>query len=186
MFRFGTVYSRVYQEVIYMESRAKILGHAIHPILIVFPLGLLATAVVFDIIYLIWGSRDMASVSYWMMAAGIVGGLIAAPFGLFDWLSIPSGTRAKTIGLLHGGSNVIALLLFAGSWWIRHDLPERPETLASILSFLGFAMAGMGGWLGGELVERLGVGIDDGANLNAPSSLSNATATSTKAPVGKI
>jgi uncharacterized membrane protein len=78
-----------------MESRAKFLGHAIHPIMIVFPLGLLATAVVFDIIYLIWGSRDMASVAYWMMAAGIIGGLIAAPFGLIDWLAIPSGTRAK-------------------------------------------------------------------------------------------
>ena len=46
-----------------MESRAKFLGHAVHPILIVFPLGLLATAVVFDIIYLIWGSADMASVA---------------------------------------------------------------------------------------------------------------------------
>ena len=64
-----------------MESRAKILGHAIHPILIVFPLGLLATAVVFDVIYLIWGNPDMANVAYWMMAAGIVGGLLAAPFG---------------------------------------------------------------------------------------------------------
>jgi uncharacterized membrane protein len=74
---------------------------------------LLATAVVFDIIYLIWGNRDMASVAYWMMAAGIVGGLIAAPFGLIDWLAIPSGTRAKTIGLLHGVSNLVAILLFA-------------------------------------------------------------------------
>ena len=40
-----------------MESQAKILGHAMHPILIVFPLGLLATAVIFDIIYLITGNH---------------------------------------------------------------------------------------------------------------------------------
>jgi len=159
-----------------MESKARFLGHSIHPILIVFPLGLLATAVVFDIIYLIWGNRDMASVAYWMMAAGIVGGLIAAPFGLIDWLAIPSGTRAKTIGLLHGGANLIAILLFAGSWWMRNDLPERPETMASILSFIGAAVAGLGGWLGGELVERLGVGVHEGANLDAPSSLSNSSA----------
>jgi hypothetical protein len=33
------------------------------------------------------------------------------------------------------------------------------------------------GWLGGELVDRLGVGVDDGANLNAPSSLSSRRAT---------
>ena len=169
-----------------MESRAKFLGHAIHPILIVFPLGLLATGVVFDVIYLIWGNPEMANVAYWMFAVGIVGGLIAAPFGLIDWLAIPSGTRAKTIGAMHGLSNVVALLLFASSWWFRNDLPERPETLASILSFLGAGVAGLGGWLGGELVERLGVGVDEGANLNAPNSLSHAHAGSTKAPVNKI
>ena len=169
-----------------MESRAKFLGHAIHPILIVFPLGLLATGVVFDIIYLIWGSPDMASVAYWMIAAGIVGGLLAAPFGWIDWFGIPSDTRAKTIGLIHGLANTVALLLFAGSWWLRYDLPERPETLASVLSFLGAGMAGLGGWLGGELVERLGVGVYEGANLNAPSSLSSASAGSTKAPTGRI
>jgi uncharacterized membrane protein len=162
-----------------MESKAKFLGHAIHPILIVFPLGLLATAVVFDIIYLIWNSPDMASVSYWMMAAGIVGGLIAAPFGLIDWMAIPSGTRAKTIGLIHGLCNFTAILLFVASWAMRYSSPSHPETLASVLSFVGFAMAGVGGWLGGELVERLGVGIDDGANLNAPNSLSHASARST-------
>jgi uncharacterized membrane protein len=159
-----------------MESRAKFLGHAVHPILIVFPLGLLATAVVFDVIYLIWGNPDMAGVAYWMMAAGIIGGLIAAPFGTIDWFAIPSNTRAKTIGLMHGLSNVVALLLFASSWWLRNDLPARPETAASVLSLIGAAVAAVGGWLGGELVERLGVGVDDGANLNAPNSLTTDSA----------
>jgi uncharacterized membrane protein len=158
-----------------MESRAKLFGHAIHPILIVFPLGLLATAVVFDIIYLIWGSGLMATVSFWMMTAGIIGGLLAAPFGFIDWMAIPTGTRAKSIGAAHGITNVVVLLLFVASWGMRSDLPEQPETLASILSFLGFAAAGLGGWLGGELVERLGVGVDNGANLNAPNSLTTST-----------
>ena len=40
-----------------MESKAKFLGHALHPILIVFPLGLLATGVIFDAVYLIWEIR---------------------------------------------------------------------------------------------------------------------------------
>ena len=166
-----------------MESKAKFLGHAIHPILIVFPLGLLATAVVFDIIYLFSGKPDMAVVAYWMMAAGIVGGLIAAPFGLIDWLAIPSGTRAKTIGALHGLAQLVAVLLFAGSWLLRYDLPQRPETLASVLSLIGAGVAVLGGWLGGELVERLGVGVAEGANLNAPSSLSSAPARTTPTAV---
>ncbi len=156
-----------------MESRAKLFGHAIHPILIVFPLGLLATGVIFDIIYLIRGNPTMATVAYWMIAAGIIGGLLAAPFGWIDWFAIPTGTRAKSVGLLHGAGNVIVLLIFIGSWWLRRGAPERPEMLASILSFAGAGLALITGWMGGELVERLGVGVDNGAHLDAPSSLSN-------------
>lgn len=166
-----------------MESRAKFLGHAIHPILIVFPLGLLATGVVFDVIYLIWGNPNMASVSYWMIAAGIVGGMVAAPFGWYDWYFIPSGTRAKTIGLTHGLAMSFTMLLFIVSWWLRSDIPTRPEMLASALSLIGAGTAMFGGWLGGELVERLGVGVDEGANLNAPSSLSSASARTSTTPV---
>ena len=158
-----------------MESKAKALGHPIHQMLVPFPFGLLATAVIFDIVYLLWGNPTMVTVSYWMIVAGIIGALAAAPFGLIDWLAIPKGTRAKSVGLLHGLGNVVVLLLFVGSWWLRYNSPSippyLPSTLALVLSFVGFALAGVTGWLGGELVDRLSVGVDDGANLDAPSSL---------------
>src|SRR5262245_65547941 len=99
-----------------MESKAKIFGHAIHPILIVFPLGLLATAVVFDAIGWVTGSGKWLEISFWMIAAGIIGGLAAALFGLIDWLAIPSDTRAKTIGLWHGLGTVVVMGLFGESW----------------------------------------------------------------------
>jgi uncharacterized membrane protein len=155
-----------------MESRAKFLGHPVHQMLIVFPLGLLATAVVFDVIHLAGAGTTMTIVSYWMIAAGIIGGFLAAPFGWIDWFAIPRGTRAKSIGLWHGAGNVVVLLLFIGSWFLRRDLPERPEALAFALSFAGAGLALLTGWLGGELVDRLSVGVDDGAHPNAPSSLS--------------
>ena len=158
-----------------MESKAKALGHPIHQMLIPFPFGLLATAVIFDIVYLLWGNPTMVTVSYWMIVAGIIGAIAAAPFGLIDWLAIPKGTRAKSVGLLHGLGNVVVLLLFVGSWWLRYSSPSippyLPSTSALVLSFVGFALAGVTGWLGGELVDRLSVGVDDGANLDAPSSL---------------
>src|SRR5918999_1670655 len=159
-----------------MESKAKFLGHPMHQILIVFPLGLLATAVIFDAIYLAGGGETMATVSYWMIAAGIVGGFAAAPFGWIDWFAIPRSTRAKSIGLWHGGGNVIVLALFIASWLFRRDLPERPEALAFVLSFGGAGLALVTGWLGGELLDRLSVGVDDRAHLDAPSSLASATA----------
>src|SRR6476620_3793821 len=162
-----------------MESKAKFLGHAIHQILIPFPLGLLATAVIFDIIYLIWDKPMMASVAFYMIAAGIVGGLAAAPFGWIDWFAIPANTRAKSVGLMHGSGNVVVLLLFAVSCWLRYGehVNHRPTTVALIFSFAGFALAGLTALLGGELVDRLGVGIDNGAHLDAPNSLSGKPAT---------
>ena len=54
-----------------MESRAKLLGHPIHPMLIVFPLGLLATAVAFDIVSLASGADEWFRISFWMIAADI-------------------------------------------------------------------------------------------------------------------
>ncbi len=160
-----------------MESRAKLAGHPIHQMLIPFPLGLLATGVVFDIIHMVTGNTLMSSVAFYMIAAGIVGGLLAAPFGLIDWLAIPRNTRAWSVGLLHGLGNVVVLALFAGSWWLRYSdagatANHIPSTLALVLSFAGAGLSVVTGWLGGELVDRLGVGVDDGANLNARSSLS--------------
>ena len=169
-----------------MESRAKILGHAAHPILIVFPLGLLSTAVIFDVIYLITGNGQFATVSFWMMVAGIIGGLAAALPGWIDWFAIPVDTRAKSVGLLHGVGNLIVLILFIGSWWLRRDLTERPETLALGLSFAGAGLAMLTGWLGGELVERLGISVDEGAHLNSPNSLSGRPAHENAAGPGRV
>jgi uncharacterized membrane protein len=166
-----------------MESRAKLFGHSIHQMLIVFPLGLLATGVVFDIVYFISDSALFADVAYWMIVAGLVGGLLAAPFGLIDWLAVPQGTRAKQVGALHGGGNLVVVLLFLVSAWLRAAVPADPPTLAYVCSFAGAGLALVTAWLGGELVARLGVGVYDGAHLDAPSSLSDAHGDRDVAPV---
>ena len=161
-----------------MESKAKALGHAIHPMLIVFPLGLLATAVIFDVVYLVTGAEQWATVSFWLIAAGIIGGLVAAIPGAIDWFAIPSNTRAKSVGLVHGAGNVAVVVLFLVSWLLRRDggngfeMAGAPGILALVCSFAGAGLALFTGWLGGELVERLGVSVDPGAHLDAPNSLS--------------
>jgi len=154
-----------------MQTKVKLLGHPVHQMLIVFPLGLLATAVLFDIVHLASGRPVMAVVAYWMVAAGVIGGLLAAPFGWLDWLAIPAGTRAKKVGLAHGLGNVVVVLLFLGSWWLRRASPEAPAAVALVLSFAGAAIAMVTAWLGGELVDRMGVGVYDDAHVNAPNSL---------------
>ena len=162
-----------------MEKGAKLLGHHIHPMLIVFPLGLLSTAFAFDIAYAATGRGTFAFLAYWLIPAGLLGGLAAAVFGLIDWLAVPSGTRAKSVGLLHGGLNAAVLLIFFVSWWLRPNSLTPPGTLPPVLSAVGALTALVGGWLGGELVERLGIGVHDGANPDAPSSLRTGSASAT-------
>ena len=155
-----------------MESKAKVMGHPIHPILVPFPIGLLTASVGFDVVRIVTGGARWAEISFWMIAVGVAGGLLAAVFGLIDWLAIPSGTRAKAIGLAHGLSNVLMVALFASSWLLRTGAPGDPGVLPIVLSFLGVGLVSLGGYLGGELVFRMGIGVAEGANANASGSSS--------------
>jgi uncharacterized membrane protein len=153
-----------------MKAKARFLGHPIHQMLIVFPMGLLGTAVIFDIIFLVAGSETMATVAYWMIASGVLGAMFAIPFGIIDYTKILPRTRAKSIGLMHGAGNCVVSILFALSWWLR-DPEGLPTIFPMIFSFAGLGLALVTGWLGGELVSRLGIGVYDDASPNAISSL---------------
>src|SRR3982751_2194760 len=167
-----------------MESKVKFAGHPVHPMLIVFPLGLLATAVIFDIIYLLSDHAQWTVAAYYMIGAGVIGGLAAAVPGWLDWFAIPRGTRAKRIGLWHGAGNVAVLGLFIVSWVLRRGSPELPPTGAIVAGLCGVVVSLVTAWLGGELVDRLGVGVDDGAHLDAPSALSRLPASGNRSATG--
>src|SRR5215212_10043063 len=118
-----------------MESKAKVMGHPVHPILVPFPLGLLTTSVVFDVVHLLAGGAKWAEISFWMIAAGVIGGLLAAVFGLIDWLAIPSGTReGGRVGTRieqrsHGGAVRFELVAAHGCAWRSGHLADRPLLL---------------------------------------------------------
>src|SRR5947207_13340906 len=114
-----------------MEVRAKLFGHPIHQMLIVFPLGVLGMSLFFDLIALATSRPALLQASFYMIAAGIIAGLVAAVFGLIDFLAIPAGTRAKRIGLLHGVGNVVVVALFAARWWLRGPHRALPEFFPS-------------------------------------------------------
>jgi len=153
---------------------ARLLGHHIHPMLVVFPLGLLAVSVIFDGVYLVTHKLVFAETAYWNILAGVLGGLAAAVFGAWDWLTLSANTRAKRIGALHGVVNVFVVLLFIVSWLIRNSEPVHhvPTAAALALSFVAVMFALVSGWIGGELVERMGIGVSPDAGPNASSSLS--------------
>jgi uncharacterized membrane protein len=156
-----------------MRSRVRAAGHAVHPILIVFPLGLLTTAVGFDVLHLVTERVSFAFTAAHLIAAGVLMGVVTAATGWLDWwLVTPRGSRARRVGLLHGLVNAAVLVLFAVSWLMRlAETDWLPGWPALVAAWLGVLAGGLGGWLGGELVERLGISVEEGANPDAPSSL---------------
>lgn len=154
-----------------MEAKAKLLGHPIHQMLVVFPLGLFGGAAVFDVLYQFTGKQAWAVTAYWALAAGLVTALPTAFFGFVDWNAIPKNTRAKRVGLAHGIGNIIAIYLFAQSLVSRLGRADAPLAFSTVVLVLGFVITGVTGWLGGELVDRMAIGVDPGAHPDAPSSL---------------
>ena len=66
-------------------------------------------------------------------------------------------------------------LLFAASWLLRGEPLDAPGVVPVLLGVLGALIALFTAWLGGELVARMGVGVYEDANVNAPNSLTGHT-----------
>lgn len=154
-----------------MESHAKFAGHPLHPILITLPLGLLTASLFFDFKSKLQHNPGDAKIARALVGGGVLTGILAALVGTIDYRAIPNGTRAKSVGLTHALGNVVVLALFALSWKKRRPNETMPDTSAVLLSIVGASLAGLTGWLGGELVYRLGIGVDPGVNPDAPNSL---------------
>jgi uncharacterized membrane protein len=144
-----------------MKSKATLAGHPIHPMLIPFPLALWATSFVVDILFYFLRHPTLLVVAKFMIAAGCLGAIAAAIFGIIDWLSIKNG-NVKKVANWHARLNIAALVVFAISLFLRmgsySELVGRKLTIPFLLSLVGVILITISGWLGGELVFRYGVG----------------------------
>ena len=160
-----------------MASPASIGGHPVHPMLIPFPIALWVFSLVADVIYLWRGNlvwRDW--IAFYALLGGIIGAAAAAVPGIVDWLSITGG-EVRKLANWHARLNVIALLVFAASFYLRTAggaaLVSGSYTIPVLLSVLGVILITISGWLGGEMVYRHGVAVepqpDSGAEGKARS-----------------
>ena len=141
-----------------MATRASIYRHPIHPMLIVFPLGLWIFSVICYAVYLLSSVPVWRTVALYAMAGGIVGGVMAAIPGVIDFLTLPK-SRVQTIALSHMISNVVALTIFIITFALAAFGREH-SVVPLILAAFGLLAVGTGGWLGGALVYEHGVGVE--------------------------
>lgn len=154
-----------------MESRAKLFGHPVHQMLVTLPIGAFGLSVVSDALHTVGSQRKYSDAATVALDFGLVSAAAAIPFGLVDWLAIPPGTRARRVGLWHAVGNAVMLGLFGTSRWLRAKGDVRS---AKMVSGGAFMLGGVTAWLGGELVDRYGIGVKElpvGAGEPQPSSM---------------
>jgi uncharacterized membrane protein len=141
------------------RSTARILGHPIHPMLVPYPIAFLLGTLVTDLIYWQVGDGYWASMSFYLLAAGIATALLAALAGFTDFLG---ERRIRAIGHAwhHMLGNLLAVSVSIVNLLLRLGDPAAaivPTGLA--LSAVVALLLTFTGWKGGELVFRHGVGV---------------------------
>lgn len=152
-----------------MYSKARIAGHAIHPVIVPFPIAFYTSTVATLLAYV--GTQEAFWYRVAMVAniAGIITAAIAVIPGAIDLWSLPNPSRARSVGLKHAAFQglatglfiVTALLLYRG-WSHRMMVDgeyvfEATIPLAmSVVAWVSMVIAGSLGW---TLVQVHHVGI---------------------------
>jgi uncharacterized membrane protein len=130
--------------------------------IIPFPLALWVFSLVADVVYIWFNKDNWGIVAFYTLAAGLVGGVVAAVPGVIDWLAIKDREVAR-IANWHARLNVIALIIFAIDFYLRWrnkgQIYQEGISLPFILSVLGVILISISGWLGGDLSYKHGVGV---------------------------
>jgi uncharacterized membrane protein len=149
-----------------MASPASFLKHPIHPMLIPFPIALWIFSFLCDVIHALgWGGPLWSEMAFYSMAAGLVGALMAAVPGYIDFRSIID-PAIRRVARTHMLLNLSIVVLFGVNLWLRTG-ETAATTIPLILSFIGIAMLGISGWLGGELVYVHGVAVEGQGTLGS-------------------
>lgn len=134
-------------------------GHPLHPPLTDVVIGAWTSAVALDWI----GGKRGGPAADWLVALGVLSALPTAAAGLNDWARLEGPTRR--LGLVHGTTNVVATGLFGTSWLARK---AGRRFFGRLLALAGYGTVSVGGFLGGHLSFRRGVGVDHTAFLEVP------------------
>ncbi len=138
-----------------MESRLSIAGQAVHPVLVMFPLGLFTMAVLFDTGNLLGGPDILGALAYWNIVAGLVGGILVVLASAIDLLLVRN-PRAKRIGTVRNLMHMGVLILFAVILMLRMRSPERVAGGGLLaVELIALVAAFVGAMYGGPLATRM-------------------------------
>jgi uncharacterized membrane protein len=144
-----------------MASRASIYRHPIHPMLVVFPIGLWVFSFICDIVALKRPETNVfwSDMAFYTMAAGVIGALLAAIPGFIDYHGVRE-PRVKRIATTHFVLNLVVIILYVFNLGFRLNQPIETKPSAVLISAIAVVLLAISGWLGGSMVFVHGVGVE--------------------------
>lgn len=135
------------------------LGHALHPMLTDLPIGAWTSAMMLDFV----PGPGAARAAQALTGFGCLAALPTALSGAVDWSR--AGPGDQRVGLVHAAANSVALAAYTMSWWARR---RGRHWRGVLLGLAGATAATLGGYVGGHLVYRRGIGADRNADVDPP------------------
>ncbi|HUJ79535.1 MAG TPA: DUF2231 domain-containing protein [Nitrospiria bacterium] len=137
--------------------------HPLHPLTVHFPIALLFTSVFFDLLGALTGNKNFKQTGWWLLILGLIGGTVAAGFGMWTEEQVEASGVPETAVDRHEAFAVTTIIVFAVlavfRWWMRERWSARDRVVYLSLAMIGLLLLGITGFYGGELVYRYGAGV---------------------------
>ncbi|GAA3761740.1 hypothetical protein GCM10022225_54360 [Plantactinospora mayteni] len=141
-----------------MQSRLRVHGHPIQPMLVTFPFGLFVCATVFDLADVLGGPAILGLVGYWTAVAALVAAGLAMAAGMVDLWDAPGDPTRRT-AITFNLVNAAVAVLFVFACLIRSGEPEHGARGGLVaVELLGLLLGAVGVRLGGSLVRQFDQG----------------------------
>lgn len=143
-----------------MRSKAHFKSHPLHPILIPFPIAFFTGTFLSHATGWILDKPELIQTAYYLNLGGIAFAVLAAIPGLIDLVyTVPPKSSGKKRGIQHGLINTVMLIIFTIAFFYRgNDWPNHFVLFG--LEIAGLVLMMIAGWMGGTLVFRNQIGVD--------------------------
>lgn len=141
------------------RSTAKVGGHPLHPMLVMFPIVFFIGTWACDLLFWAKGDLFWATLGLLALALGVITAVLAAIAGMIDYFG-DARIRSLRAANLHFAANVTAVVIELANLLIR--MPGGPSSVLPVgllLSTAAVVVLGFSGWKGGTLVYEHGVGV---------------------------
>ena len=146
--------SAVGQRLAFLLRGNEWLGHPVHPVVVMVPIGAWTVSGWYDLLAARRDDRRLDDVADAALGFGTAFAVPAAVTGLAQYLDTRGAVRRETA--VHAALNNVALTLYVGSLVARKSGRRRP---GHVLSTAAHLVVSVSGYLGSDLAYRHGTGV---------------------------